>query len=320
MSYFVSEWCEVRAVNNQVGSMQNYGYCDGGSDLYGNTILDSWSGECFYLKQRCIKLPACSCETHVPCSCETYVPCSCETHIPCSCETHRIPTCSCDTEINFSIGEFIEAKDYNYLLNKVNEARTTHYIGSMSLPKTTVSQRVNASFINSLIDGLIEANNAVGDSTISLSSLNKAIAQETIVTAEQLKRIVNKAHEIKVHCHCDSKCSCEDYIPPCSCENYTPPLCTCFSESLCACVSKSSCSCDSKSSCSCDINCSSVSVGCGSVSQSCSSLSCGSMGCSSEHSCTCDNKSSSSSSSCSCTGYTCSCNNYSCSCTSKKYK
>ena len=235
MPYSVNTWCEVRAVNNQVGDMLSYGHCDGGPDLYGYVTLDPWSGDCFYLKQRCIKLPSCSCDTHVPCSCDTYVPCSCETYIPCSCETHRIPTCSCDTQFDFSVGEFIEAKDYNYLLNKVNEARTTHGIGNMSLPQATVSQRVDANFINSLIDGLIEANNAVGKSTVSLSDINKAIAQETIVTAEQLRRIVNKSHEIKVHCHCNSQCSCETYSPPCSCHSDT---------------------------CACDIDCSTVSVGC----------------------------------------------------------
>ena len=278
--YSVNAWCTYRALRESVGGLLWWGQCDGGPDIYGVVALDPWTGKCAYINDRCIMLPK------IP---------------PCSCEAHRPPTCSCDTQMDFSIGDFIEAKDYNFLLNKVNEARTTHGISNMSLPQATVSQRVDANFINSLIDGLIEANNAVGKSTVSLSDINKAIAQETIITAEQLKQIVNKAHEIKVHCHCNSQCSCETYSPPCSCN------------------SKSSCSCDSKSSCSCDINCSGVNVGCGKVSQSCSSLSCGSMGCSSEHSCTCDNKSSSSSSSCSCTGYTCSCNNYSCSCTSKKY-
>ena len=275
MSYTVSGWCEIKAVNNQVGDMLDYGHCDGGPDLYGNIILDSWSGECFYLKQRCIKLPPLS---------------------SCSCEAYRTPTCSCDTQMDFSIGDFIEAKDYNFLLNKVNEARTTHGIGNMSLPQATVSQRVDANFINSLIDGLIEANNAVGRSTVSLSNINKAIAQETIITAEQLKQIVNKAHEIKVHCHCNNQCSCENDSPPCSCN------------------SKSSCSCDSKSSCSCDINCSGVSLGCtGGVSSGCSSLSCGSMTCTSDYSCNCDTYKPSSS--CSCTGYTCSCHTHTCSCT-----
>lgn len=298
MAYaFINDVCYTYYVNSPLPHYHRNSYCNG-YDPYGRRLFNPETGNCAYTGRICINaIPTCSCDSDVPtCSCETHV-----TPPSCSCVSHKIPTCSCDTQMDFSIGDFIEAKDYNFLLNKVNEARTTHGIGNMSLSQATVSQRVDANFINSLIDGLTEANNAVGKSTVSLSDINKAIAQETIITAEQLKQIVNKAHEIKVHCHCNSQCSCETYSPPCSCN------------------SKSSCSCDSKSSCSCDINCSGVNVGCGKVSQSCSSLSCGSMGCSSEHSCTCDNKSSSSSSSCSCTGYTCSCNNYSCSCTSKKY-
>ena len=220
--YSVNAWCTYRALRECVGGLLWWGQCDGGVDSYGVVALDPWTGKCAYINDRCIMLPP------LP-------SCSCETHVPCSCVSHKIPTCSCDTQMDFTLGDFIEAKDYNFLLNKVNEARTTHGIGNMSLPQATVSQRVDANFINSLIDGLIEANNAVGKSTVSLSNINKAIAQETIITAEQLKQIVNKAHEIKVHCHCNSQCSCETYSPPCSCHSDT---------------------------CACDIDCSTVSDGC----------------------------------------------------------
>ena len=135
--------------------------------------------------------------------------------------------------------------DINSILTRVNSARTKHGLAKISLTQT---EKIDKNNINTLVTSLIQANNAITSSTVSMTGIS-TVNSGDIIKAQTVSNIYNKAYEVYNHCTCVSKCSCNCDYCSCDCD-----YCSCECDYGCTCDCNYKCSCDCNYTCTCDCN------------------------------------------------------------------